>query len=212
MPTDEEIAAAKAAEEKTAKELADKEAAEAKELGVGDKGLAAIKAEREARKAAELASTEANKELAKLRKAQSDAEAAKAKEAEEAAAKKGEFEKLATDRAAERDAAKSELEAAKAEVEHYGETLKPIIKEKLDAVPEAARDGFPKDGTAREQLDWLNDPRTVALIAQSSEEARVLDAQGKPKMPRTPNANGNTEQQVLEAERQRAQATGKYAI
>lgn len=168
MPTAEEIAATEAAAKAAADEAAKAEADEAKELG--EKGVAALKEERAARKAAEKVAKDAADKLAAAQKLIDDANAAKAAADERDALAKGEFEKLATDRAeaikqrdatlkelqAERDALKERMDARDAEdiatVAAWIKDHKGAVDDFLDFYPGA-------DAPASAQLAWFNATR-----------------------------------------------------
>ncbi len=200
MPTDEEIAAAKAADEKAAKEAADREALEAKELGLGDAGKKALEAERLRAKNAERAAADSAKELADLRREKAEAAAAKAAADEADAAKRGEFETLAQKRKEEADAAKADAEAKAKLLERAEARLKAVVDAQVERLKATKNDaliaGFPKDAPLLDQAEWLDDPRTVAAMAAAGETQKVADAKAKPKVPGTPESNGNRKEEV----------------
>lgn len=163
--------------------------------GLGDTGKAALKAERDARKAAEKAASEHAKELETLRKEKADRDAAKATADEEEAKRKGEFETLAEKRKAEADAAKADADAKGKDLERATKRLQAVVDAGIKEL-EATEDkdliaGFPKDAPLLDQADWLDDPRTRAAIRAASEDKKVVDAQKKPRVPITPKPNGN---------------------
>lgn len=94
----------------------------------------------------------------------------------------------------------------------YETEFAPVIAAKLAAVPETAKAGFPQDASPLEQLKWLNDPRTVALIEREAETQKIADARNGARNPMTPIPNGNAKEAAQEAERQRLLRTGKYGI
>ena len=203
-PTDDET---KAAEEKAAAEA--KAKADAEETAkLGDAGKRALDAEREARATAERAAKDAAKELAALRKEKADREAAAAKAADEKAKQDGEWERLATEREAKLASTAQERDALKATIESYDTLLGPLVKERLDAIKAANADvakGFPADAPLLAQMAWLDDPRTKAVIGQADKKADALRGWVNTAKPNaTPNGT--------EAEAQRLQRTGKYAI
>lgn len=186
MPTEEEIVAAKtAADEAAAKAAAD----EASELGLGDKGKAAIAALRKEKKdAADRAAAFAT-ELETLRKEKADAAAAKATSDEAEAAKRGEFEQLATKHKTEADAAKAEAKAA-------ADELKAIWDDRMKRMDAGIKD-FPKeipdwkyypgdDASPKDRWAWFEKASESA-----SEEKKVTDARARPRNPMTPIGVGD---------------------
>lgn len=83
--------------------------------GLGDKGKEAIRREREA---------------------------AEAKAREDEAAKKGEFEKLAADREAERDAAKADVKSLQADNDALREAINGFLDAEWQALPAEVRDAY----------------------------------------------------------------------
>lgn len=204
---------AKATEEAKAKADADAKAkADADETAkLGDAGKKALDAERDARSAADKRAKEAEKELAALRKKAEEDEAAKAKEAEAEAARKGEFEKLATDRAttiatvtAERDDFKTRYENAVAQIKPGVDTKWATLPAEVSKLYRGAED----DPIAKSAFIAESEPLIQALAG------RGATGPSGPAWPNTPRPNGATltAVQVAQAETERARATGKYAI
>jgi len=201
-PTAEEIAAAKAAEDEKRKQV-EADEAEAKELG--EKGVAALKEERQARKTAEKAAKDAADELATLRKEKADADAAKAKADAEDAAAKGEWEKLATERetalAAKESAVKSlteERDALLARVKTFEDAVAAEISEWIKAHKDQhadLMDYYPgDDATLEQKRTWFDKTR-------KNVESRTENGV---KFPKTPNATKGTDAKADEAARQAA--------
>lgn len=111
---------------------------------------------------------------AKARLEQTAAEKAEAERVErerKAAEERGEFDKVRQSLEAERDTFKTDAQAKAERLERYEAVIGPLVAERLEAVKAASPDvaeGFPKDADTLSQLDWLNDPRTKALIAQGT--------------------------------------------
>lgn len=185
---EDDDAAAKAAEEAAAKAKADEEAKakaeqdELDKLGVGDKGKEAIRREREARAEQERRAKAAEDELAKYRKAAEESEAAKKKAEEEEAIKRGEFEKLANERATLIEGLTGERDGYKTKVERYAELATKQVEERKKALPAEALEDFPKDGDPLDQLAWIE--------ARSELVAKLVPQTGNgPKLPITPQPN-----------------------
>lgn len=162
-------------------------------LELGDKGKAAIKAEREARKAAEDARKASDDELATLRKEKSEREAAETKRKEDEAKQKGEFEKLATDREKERDEAKAEVTRLTGEVDQLKAAMAEGIKAGWKELPEEVRKLGEKQHAEDDVLrrfQFLNDPDTKALVTKLTDKADPKRGNGQdPKS----SAHGKTE-------------------
>jgi len=102
---------------------------------LGDGGKAALDAERTARKAAE-------RDLKALRE-RLDAIDAETKSRDEAdAAKRGEWEQLATKREGERDAARSEATTLKAENDQLRAAIAGVLDSEWKALPAEVRDAY----------------------------------------------------------------------
>jgi hypothetical protein len=130
---------------------------------LGEKGKAALEAERLARKEAEKRAKEAEKRLAEI-----DAEKA-AKEDEDAKAR-GEFEKLAAKRAEELEKAKSdfqtvtqERDALRAKVQQYEDRDRTAITDGLSDLPEDLRAFDPGDDAPLDaRMRWFEKARAIA--------------------------------------------------
>lgn len=165
-----------------------------------------VKAEVQKRIDAAAAKARRDGEKDGLTKAQQDA-AAKAEEervAKEQADQiaKGDFDKVKTDLEGRASTAEDKLKRA-------NDVLASVIADRMTALEATGDkellDAFPKDAEPLEQLAWLNDPRTKRAIANASEEAKVAAAQGKPKVPKTPNPNPNVPPADADAAKRRAQ-------
>ena len=183
---------------------------------LGEAGKKALSAERAARKAAEEAAKKTAEELAAMRAAQAEAEAAKAAEEEEAAKKRGEFEKIAENRAQEITNLKTELVQVKADLAKADELLASVVAERAKALEELGDAdllaAYPKDASTLERIAWLDDPRTKAALTRAEEAKKVTDAQGKPRVPGTPNpADRNTPRTQADRERSMRRAARSYS-
>lgn len=153
MPTDDEIAKANA---DAAKAKADQDQADLDALALGEKGKAAIKAERDARRAADADREAAQSEARRLQQILDKQDAEKRKADEDAAAKRGEFEALATAREGERDAAIAERDGLKAD----NDALRAFFDGRVDAalkdLPDALKDFDPgPDAPFAARRAWL---------------------------------------------------------
>jgi hypothetical protein len=130
---------------------------------LGDAGKEALRKEREARKAAE-------KERDELKRLQDEAAAAKAKAEEEQATKNGEFERLATERQAKLDKAKTDFDALKADrddlaakVQQYEARDKKAITDGLVDLPDDLRQFDPgQDAPLAQRMDWFTKAQAIA--------------------------------------------------
>ena len=170
--------------------------------GLGDQGKAAIRAERDARKAAEKAAKDAATELETLRQEKAAAAAAKAAADEADAAKRGEFEALATKRKQEADEAKADAEAKGSKLTRAETLLKAVIADRVKEI-EATGDkdliaAFPRDAEPLDQIEWLDDPRTKAALKAASEDKKVNDATNRFKTPITPKADAAAQHKELQ--------------
>jgi hypothetical protein len=192
---EEDDAAAKAAEDAAAKAKAEEEAkAKAEQddldkLGVGDKGKEAIRREREARKVEEDARKAAEAELAKFRTAEQEREAARKKAEEDEAIKRGEFEKLANERATAIESLTGERDGYKTKVDRYAAIAAKQVEERLKALPDEAKEDFPKDADALDQLAWVD--ARAQLVAKLTPQTGA-----GVRLPITPQANDQGANQV----------------
>jgi chromosome segregation ATPase len=130
---------------------------------LGDAGKEAIRKEREARKAAE-------KERDELKRLQDEAAAAKAKAEEVQATKNGEFERLATERQAKLDKAKTDFDALKADrddlaakVQQYEDRDRKAITDGVSDLPEDLRAFDPgQDAPLAQRMDWFTKAQAIA--------------------------------------------------
>jgi hypothetical protein len=130
---------------------------------LGDKGKQALDSERQARKDAEKRARDAEKRLA-------DIEAAKAEADEEEAKRKGEFEQLAEQRRVKLEEAETARETEKQRAERAITLLAAQIEGRVKAIRDLDADlltGFPEDGDALTQIEWLDDPRTVKAVERT---------------------------------------------
>lgn len=139
------------------------------------------------------------------------AEAEKVERERKEAEARGEFDSVKTSLETEAKTHKERADAAEAKATQYESLITPIVTERLETLKAASADvakGFPADAPVLDQLAWLDDPRTKALIAtQDSQNQKYLGHVNTPK----PNAN-LTDAQRADAERQRLQQSGKYSI
>ena len=183
---------------------------------LGEAGKKALNAERAARKAAEEAAKKTAEELAAIRAEKAAADAAKAAEEEEAAKKRGEFEKIADLRAQEVTNLKTELVQVKADLAKAEELLTNVVAERAKALEELGDadllSAYPKDASTLERIAWLDDPRTKAALTRAEEAKKVTDAQGRPRVPGTPNpADRNKTGTQADRERSMRRAARSYS-
>lgn len=175
MPTEEEIAAAKAADEQKAKDDAAKAAAEAEEAELkrlGEKGIEALREERQRAKDAEAARIAAEKERDDLRKQAADAAAAKAKADEEAAEKRGEFEELAKKRGDQLTTLTEERDALAKRVQAYEDRDRKQIDEGIKALPDDLKEFDPgPDAPLDQRMTWFSKSRDIAA-KRTGEQAK----------------------------------------
>lgn len=161
-------------------------AATAPDAPLGDGGKAALDAERVARKAAE-------RDLKALREqiAASDAETKARDEAD--AAKRGEWEQLATKREGERDAARSEATTLKAENDQLRAAIAGVLDSEWKALPSEVRDAYlggeddplaklaflPKGKTLAAKLAGTTPARGAGVDPRPNGAAKPHDADGQ---------------------------------
>jgi flagellar biosynthesis GTPase FlhF len=120
---------------------------------------------------------EAEKERDALKRAQAERDAAEAKAKEEDAAAKGEFESIAQKREQERDQARQEAMALKAENDQFREAIRLVIAAEWDKLPEEVREAFlGDDEDVLGKLHFL--PKGKALAAKLSEKAEAVRGNG----------------------------------
>lgn len=202
MPSDDENQ--KTAEELAAESAAATEAARIadEEKHLSDAGKAALKAERDARKAAAKEAAEAKAELETLRKEKAEADAAKAKAEEEEATRKGEFEQLATKRAEEIQAVTGERDTLKIRLD----TALALISASLDQDWKAAPDQVTKlyrgddtDVLAKRQF-LTEHADIIAALSDKQQDRKQAAGFG-----RTPNPNGDG-RKVIDADARKEQS------
>lgn len=177
--------------------------------GLAESGRTAIKAERDARKAAERAAKETATELETLRREKAEAAAAKAAADEADAAEKGQYKTLAEKRAEELKAVQADKDSTAKELERATKHLQSVIDAKVKELKETEDAdliaGFPKDAPLLDQIDWLDDPRTKAAIkaASKTEPKRVPGGV-------TPRPNGAKGPDTEQTERVRQRHARSY--
>lgn len=142
---------------------------------LGDKGKAALAAERAKRREAAARTKAAEAKLAEVQRAADEAAAAQAKADEEAAAKRGEFEALAAKRERERDEARTERDALRADYDALAKVLAEQIAAGAKDLPDALKDFDPGEDAPL--------PQRWAWFAKASKRAGELTA-------RHPSGNG----------------------
>lgn len=159
--------------------------------GLGDKGKEAIRKERVAAKAATDALKETQKKLADLERDKADRETAEAKAKEAEAAKKGEFEELATKREQERDAAKADATRLTAENDQFRAAMATGVAAGWKDLPEEVRKVGEKQHPEDDVLgrwSFLHDPDTKALVAKLTDKSETKRGNGRD--PRPTGAGG----------------------
>jgi DNA repair exonuclease SbcCD ATPase subunit len=182
--------------------------------GLSDAGKAALREQREARKAAEKRNGEFAKELTALRQEKADREKAKSEQDEADAAKRGEFEQLAAKRKQEADDARAEAEAKGARLTRAETALTAFLADRIKAL-EAMKDAdlsaeFAAITDPLDQLDWFGKASVKRAMAEAAEGKKVDDASKRTRTPGTPDTNGLSDSQAASAEQKRLAATGKY--
>jgi len=169
--------------------------------GLGDAGKRALEAEREARKAAERKAKELEERLAAI-------EAERERAAEDEAAKRGEFERLATERQAKIEKLEAQLQSVREErdalaarVAAYEERDSKRAETLLKSLPEGLRKLYPASLPLEERLVWLE-------TALADAEAHRQTPAGNRPGPRP--ASGAT--RSLEDEKAALSRTGLYSL
>lgn len=190
MPTETEVTT-KTAEELAAEAAAATEAARIadEEKHLSDAGKAALKAERDARKAAAKEAADLKARLADLEAKQSEADAAKAKAEEAEAIKRGEFEQLVVKRTEELQGVTGERDTLKQRLD----TALSLISASLDQDWKAAPDQVTKlyRGDAADVLakrQFLTDHADIIAALTDKQDDRK-QAAGFGRTP-TPNGDG----------------------
>lgn len=149
--------------------------------GLGEAGKAALDAERKARR-------EAERELRDLRAKAEQAEtaeaAAKQRREQDAAAARGEFDRVRAELERDRDAATAELATLRAEHAAMREAVAGVIAAEWSALPEEVRDAYlGGEDDPLAQLAFL--PKGKVLAARLAERAGAARGNGP-----DPRANG----------------------
>lgn len=131
-------------------------------------------------------------------------------EAETAAAEKAATEKAEKEQAdliakGEFDSVKSKLEserdAEKAKADRLLKIATADLADRIKAVNDLGdkelSDALAAITEPLDQIEWLNDPRTKRALATASEEKKVADANGKPKVHGTPKPDLNGKSKEL---------------
>lgn len=171
--------------------------------GLTEGGKAALKAEREARKQAAKEARELKERLAAMEAKQAEADAAKAKAEEAEAIRRGEFEKLATERAETITAITGERDGLKAKLDQALTLLASTVETEWNDAPEAVRKlykGEPTDPLAKKA--FLADH--AELIAELTATAEARRNQHRTPQTPVPNPKALT---VDDAKARREQAT-----
>lgn len=175
--------------------------------GLGDKGKAALKIERDARKAAEDREKSIQAERDALLTKERDREDADRKKREKEAADAGKFEELAATRETERDAAVARAETAEAENKKLRDTIKAGVDDDWKKLPDEIRKigekSHPEDDVLG-RYAFITDPDTKALVAKlagdSTEQRR---GNGPVPPPRRGQQNGADDEKVAAANARR---------
>lgn len=129
---------------------------------LGEAGEAALKAERAARKAAE-------KRLRDLEAAEQKRADEQRKADEDAAAKAGEWEKLAAKRETERDEAKREATSLQGQIDQYRAAIDGLLTDEWKGLPAEVRDAYlGADDDPLAKLAFL--PKAKKLAAKLAEK------------------------------------------
>ncbi len=160
---------------------------------LSDAGKAAIKAERDARKQAAKEARELRIELDALKADKADADAEKAAADEAEAIKRGEFEKLAGERAETIKTLTGERDGYKTQLDTLIAAIKPDVDAAWQDVPDELKSfysGADDDVLAKRAFLAKSKPALDKLAAQ--QEAQNQAFRGYPKTPK-PNGTGKQE-------------------
>jgi hypothetical protein len=120
--------------------------------------------------------------------AQAAADADKAERERKEQEARGEFDKVRQSIEVERDGFKADLDTTKGRLDRALELLKSGVQGKVDSLtkadPELAK-AFPADADVLDQIAWLDDPRTKAVIDRVDAEVKQATA---------PKGNGRSAQ------------------
>ena len=109
-----------------------------------------------------------------------DADAAKVKADADVEAKrladiaKGDFETVKASLEGERDTFKVQAETEKSRADKAVELLSGQVADRVKELPTAIADQFPKDADVLDQIAWLDDPRTKAVIETAQSQGQRL--------------------------------------
>lgn len=131
------------------------------------------------------------KDELKTEQAAKDREAAEQRERDEEV-KRGEFDKVRTDLESKLTAADSEVQALAAKVEKYEKLTASRVDAIKGELPAEAVEDFPAEADAIDQLEWLEGRKT--LLAKLAPAA--ANGNGHPRVPATPQAQGNVKQEA----------------
>lgn len=190
---DEAAKAKEAADEKAradAEAAAKAEADELAKLKLDDAGREAIRKEREQRKAASQRAKVAEDELATLRKEREEREAAAKQAADEDAAKRGEFEKLATERAEAITTLTGERDGLKTSLAEYEQAVQPLITALETEIPPEGKEDYDDKATALDRLNWLT-TRKALLVNLGTLTADGTKPNGTIRNPANPPPGGS---------------------
>lgn len=167
---------------------------------LGDKGKAALEAERQARKDADKRARDAEKKLA-------DLEAERQREADEKAQAQGKFEELATKRAEQLDKAKTDMDAIKAERDALAERIQAFEDRDRQTITDGIRD-LPPDLVA---FDPGEDAPLEARMSWFSKAVKIAADRTTSPTPGTGRApDPATTQERVSARREALVASGRY--
>lgn len=142
--------------------------------GLGDKGKAALKAERDAKKAALADAKTAKEERDALKAEKAEREAAEQQAKDDAAKESGKWEELATKREGELKSAKDEAATLKAQNDQYKAAMADGLEARLKELPEKLRklleDAVPEDDTLG-RWTWLHKPTFQELVKEATDKA-----------------------------------------
>lgn len=150
------------------------------DLKLGDKGKAALKAERDARAAAEKAASDAAKELEALRKAESDRQAEKAKADEAEAAERGEYKTLAEKHKADAEDKETKVVQLSERLGTYQKAIAPLIEGLEKDLPKEAMADYNADADPADRLAWLQARKALVTTLRPADPTRQ-------RVPGTPN-------------------------
>lgn len=148
---------------------------------------AALTKEREARKQAAKEARDAKAALATLQAEKDAADAAKAQAEAEDAKKKGEWEKLATDRETQLNATTGERDTLKQQLDTLIAAIKPDVDAQWKALPEEVTELYEGDGddVLAKRAHITKHRKLIDRLSTQQDQAKQAASFG-----RTPNPNG----------------------